>query len=45
MSNKLPQWKIDRIKELVKEGLKQVDIARRLGITQVTVSKYANKRR
>ncbi len=36
----LPQWKQDKLKKLIKEGLKQVVIAERMGVTQSFISKF-----
>lgn len=38
--NPLPNWKVERIKKLCKEGLNQTEIAKRLGISQWSVHKH-----
>ena len=40
---KLSELKIERIRKLLKEGLRQQIIATRLGITQEVVSHYKRK--
>ncbi len=37
---KVPEWKIERIKKMSKEGLNQYEIAEALNLSQTTVSKY-----
>ena len=37
---KIPEWKIKRIIKMVSEGLRQIDIAEALDISQWTVQKY-----
>ena len=40
---RLPQWKVDRIFELLKDGLPVALIAERLGIAVRTVNHYKEK--